>query len=849
MRTRIPYLAALALLLWGCAKNDEPATPSEPDPQPKTEVKLYISLEAPEGVNWPDVDQVRVFTSASDATGTVLSRSSEGYFTVTDLPQGSWTVCSPASRDFPTAQTAAEGTVPPEAAFAEGGLTHSGSSSNLDVTLLSQVGGFRLRPVRDDVYAVTLQADGRQAVRLQTSIGLMDKRKDWPVALMPTRFPDGLNLKVETLTGSYEVSVDGPLTISAGSFQVLEIPDAPTPEPPAEIPIPDANFKAWLLEHYDADNDSVLSPEEALSVTSIEVSTLQIASLEGIGYFTNLQSLSANGARDSGRNIIGQLTALDLSGLTQLTSVTCRHNHLESLILSGNDALQSLVTYGNSLTRLDLSGAPQLQTVDAGDCAIAQVNLNGLTRLQTLYLHNNRLTELDVRECIRLEALTCDRNLLRTMDLSACPSLSRLDCAPMQSDAGVNLLESITLAYGTVIAGITVNRSEDVIPPATSILWADAPETPLTPGTGLRTLHINTPGGTGIYSKDYWTENCTVRLMDDAGTVYYENSAVSVKGRGNSTWNYAKKPYTLKLPAKADLIGTGADKRWVLLANWMDRTLLRNDVAFELARRTSLEWTPHGEFVELYLNGTHLGNYWLGEKIKTGNSRLQADFLFEMDTYYDAQWRFYSSYGRRVNQWATGMPIGVKEPDDEDMTDELLYTLKNLVDQAERSIYTTALDYKDYLDVNSFVDWYLVHELTYNGEPNHPKSCYFYFRDGRLYAGPVWDFDWYTYQLNTSGLFIRNAIYFDALLSDPDFVSVLKSRWAQLKPSFQTIGSYIDAKAEEIRSSEALNWSMWPCTSSSVNGDERISFSQSVTRMKNALTQRISALDSAIGAL
>ena len=361
--------------------------------------------------------------------------------------------------------------------------------------------------------------------------------------------------------------------------------------------------------------------------------------------------------------------------------------------------------------------------------------------------------------------------------------------------------------------------------------------------------YIETPGRTGIYSKDTWTDNCSVRLVDDAGTVYYESAAVQVKGRGNSTWGYPKKPYTLRLPEKADLIGTGGDRRWVLLANWMDRTLLRNDVAFELGRRTSLEWTPSGEFIELYLNGTHLGNYWLGEKIKTGKSRLQADFLIEMDTYYDATWRFYSSYGRRVNQGANGLPIGVKEPDDDEMTDELFSQLKALVSGVEGSMYPSIGNYREKIDVLSFIDWYLVHEITYNGEPNHPKSCYFYFRDGVMHAGPLWDFDWYTFQPYTSGLFIPNSIYFGQLMKDPAFVSELKARWAELKPGFSSITGYIDAKADEIRASEAINWSMWPCTSSGVNGDERMSFDQSVTRMKQAVTKRISAMDKAISAL
>ena len=220
-----------------------------------------------------------------------------------------------------------------------------------------------------------------------------------------------------------------------------------------------------------------------------------------------------------------------------------------------------------------------------------------------------------------------------------------------------------------------------------------------------------------------------------------------------------------------------------------------------------------------------------------------------MDTYYDAVWRFYSSYGLRVNQWQYGMPIGVKEPDDDEMTQELFQTLKTLVDDVEKAIYLGTGSWQEKIDIPSWVDWYFVHELTWNAEPNHPKSCYFYFRNGVMYAGPVWDFDWYTFQPGKSGLAIGRSIYFEKLLEKPEFVEALKARWAALKPMLSDINDYIDTKADEIRESESANWAMWPCISSYVNGDERMSFDQAIKRMKNAMTERISTLDRAISEL
>ena len=80
----------------------------------------------------------------------------------------------------------------------------------------------------------------------------------------------------------------------------------------------------------------------------------------------------------------------------------------------------------------------------------------------------------------------------------------------------------------------------------------------------------------------------TMRISRPDGTVDYEGS-LEIRGRGNSTWNYPKKPYALRLPEKHAVLGMPGHKRWILLANWKDRTLMRNDAAFWLSRHTGLQ--------------------------------------------------------------------------------------------------------------------------------------------------------------------------------------------------------------------------------------------------------------------
>ena len=594
-----------------------------------------------------------------------------------------------------------------------------------------------------------------------------------------------------------------------------ENPDNPdTPENPENpdpnvFNVPDEAFKAYLLENFDSDKDGELSEEERLEIRNIEVSTLEIHSLEGITWFKNLETLSAAGQRDAERNILGQLEKLDVSGLDKLQTIYCKHNHIKALILDGNASLTSLITYGNSLTELDLSGAPALESVDAGDCAITSIDLSGSAALKTLYVHNNVLAELNLTTCPALTTLRADRNNIRYIYINEGQTFSSV-----QVDDNVQF---VRLGYPS-----------------------------LKVKTGLRSILIQTP--TEITSKEEWTDYCTLKIVDDNGNVDFQAVDVAVRGRGNVTWGFEKKPYTFKLQKKTDLLGHGKSKRYLLLANWMDRTLLRNDVAFEAARRTSLSWTPSGEFVELYLNGEHLGNYWFGENIKVESSRLNADVLLEADTYYDAEYRFYSTYGYKPNTSSYGLPYGVKYPDDDEMTSSVFTSIQSKVAETEAAIYDGASGYAGAIDSQSFADWYLVHELCWNAEPNHPKSCYFHYKNGIMYAGPVWDFDWYTFQYE-SGLGISESIYFKELLKKPAFVALLKQRWVALKPSFETLDDYIDTKAEEIRASEAINRSMWPNNSYNVNLDCTMSFDSAIARMKATIEYRISSLDTAINSL
>lgn len=398
--------------------------------------------------------------------------------------------------------------------------------------------------------------------------------------------------------------------------------------------------------------------------------------------------------------------------------------------------------------------------------------------------------------------------------------------------------------------------------------------------TSVPKLYINTQDGAAIANRVDWIQTKVKIIGDNDAVILNLNkyTDAKIRGRGNTTWSYPKKPYYLKLDKKNNLLGKSQSKKYILLANWMDRTNLRNAVAFEAARLTSMEWAPGGMFVELYLNESYNGLYYLCEKIEGESGRLNladGDFLYTFDISNSNEWHFNIDYGYKPNSKEYGLPVEIKYPDRDDYNETDWNTFINNEAKPSFTTLNNAIHSQDIastVDLASFCDWYLVHELCVNEEPKHPKSCYMYRKSEKFYAGPVWDFDWGTFIPTPQGTgllpTIKNSLFYGGgdykgLFQNPEFVRVLKERWADLKPKFDTLGNYIDVQAALIETAEAANHEMWPIqriknpatgqyyTNPSwdavhANGDQDMDFKPAVNRMKGAITDRISQINKAI---
>lgn len=384
--------------------------------------------------------------------------------------------------------------------------------------------------------------------------------------------------------------------------------------------------------------------------------------------------------------------------------------------------------------------------------------------------------------------------------------------------------------------------------------------------TGLPVVRIQTPGGKNIavgengnrdYYKDNWMEGATMRIELPDGTVDYEGQ-MGIRGRGNSTWNYPKKPYALKLDSKAEILGMPKHKRWILLANWKDRTILRNDAAFWLSRTIGLPYTVRGQFVELVMNGTHAGNYYLCEQIKIDKNRVNIDkdggFLLEVDSYYDEPNKF--RYTQLLN-----LPWMVKEPDGGELNLDYYKELQDFIFNLETLMKSESRvrnhEYADYLDVQTAIDFLIMQELTgnhdfYNTWPSAgPHSLYMYKpAGGKLYSGPAWDFDFHVFLPERANFWCgaTQTMFYPYLLKDPDFKAALVARWNEKKDELKKLPEYIDSMADSIRLSESFNSTLWPI-SNRENGDEEMTFQQSVERIKKAFLDKWEWIDNNISRL
>lgn len=340
--------------------------------------------------------------------------------------------------------------------------------------------------------------------------------------------------------------------------------------------------------------------------------------------------------------------------------------------------------------------------------------------------------------------------------------------------------------------------------------------------TGLPHLFIVTENNAPINSKEDYLR-ATLKLEGIGEYEDYEGS-LGIRGRGNSTWLQPKKPYRLKLDTKASLLGLSSERDWILLANYLDETLMLNAVASKAAQMLEMPYTNTMIPVDVTINGEYMGNYMFTEHKEVEKNRIDVEdggVLLELDTYFDEPWKF------RSDNYNLPVMIAYPELEDYSVGDAEIERDKIKADfqLLENAIFDNSFpnnNYLDYIDKNALVNYLIIYNLTQNQEINHPKSTYIHKqKDGKYMMGPIWDFDW-AFSFNgqdrhfgsySEPLFIDNhigSLFFSRFLEDPVVQEAYRQKWASFKSNkLPQLLKYIDDYAVLIELSHELNHEKW----------------------------------------
>lgn len=264
---------------------------------------------------------------------------------------------------------------------------------------------------------------------------------------------------------------------------------------------------------------------------------------------------------------------------------------------------------------------------------------------------------------------------------------------------------------------------------------------------GVPSLYVDVQSGNMeyIHMEKGNEETGTMRLYDANGEVLFSGELSSVKGRGNTSWYSEKKPYNITLAQEADIMGMGAARRWILLAEGGNQLNIRNKIVYDFADRVGLEHTPDGEWVDLYLNGTYTGLYLLSERNEVHPNRInispENSFVISMEHQVDMD-----KQSIPYVELGSTQVLRIRSTS---MSNQELYqiwkTLRNALLSEDGRDPMTGKHWMDLIDLDSWVRKYLVEEVFANPDGG-AVSQYFYMDDAdpekKIIAGPIWDYDY-----------------------------------------------------------------------------------------------------------
>ncbi len=381
--------------------------------------------------------------------------------------------------------------------------------------------------------------------------------------------------------------------------------------------------------------------------------------------------------------------------------------------------------------------------------------------------------------------------------------------------------------------------------------------------TNLPTVSIHTQDNAIPYDKVHEIVS-QLTIISDNGTKLLSEPG-SVRERGNYSRGFDKKPYRIKFDKKQHVLDAPAKARkWTLINNYGDKTLMRNLLAFELSRRLGMPYTPYGTAVDVLLNGEYKGCYQLCDQVQVHKGRVEitemtpednegtaltGGYFFEVDAYADQE----KSWFRSTN----GNPVTIKSPDEDSITTRQRDYIKAYFNKLE-------VNQDTYLDMNTFLRHFLVGELSGNTDTYWSVFMYKERDDEMVYTGPVWDFDiafdndYRTYPVcdktdyvyRSGGSCTGNMKTFanKVVIYNADAKARMLDIWDKARHSGLTednLVAWIDSVETALDQSQRLNFTRWPILNTKVHMNPKAwgSYQAEVQNVRRFMKERLAWMD------
>ncbi len=320
--------------------------------------------------------------------------------------------------------------------------------------------------------------------------------------------------------------------------------------------------------------------------------------------------------------------------------------------------------------------------------------------------------------------------------------------------------------------------------------------------SGLPVIKINTTDDEAISNN--WSTICPAEILPNDKAQFTVD--LSVKYKGGKYSQADKRSYSLKLDKKTDLFGLSKGKRWTLQANNDDKSLLRNRIGqFMGSDWTDLGWTPSSQAVELIVNGKHMGSYVLSEDPRIAEDRVNSGILLEATDEADDTDPHFQAENSKIY-------FKLVDPDDANLSDAA-----QTINAFEKALYGSnfkdaSKGYRNLIDVNSFVEWYLINEICGNSEAAFKSNCYLNINnEGKIVMGPISNMEDYLGNNSASyeGFTLRKEGWFARLFEDPYFVGLVAEKFNDMKGKLSALETETDGMKAEIVASFIGNEALW----------------------------------------